>query len=87
MKVVSQLVEIHLPARQGEQVVDELMRGRASRLLQRSGYHQLRRLECQVRHGVIELHGTVSSYFLKQMAQEVLSRLDNSRVLNCIRVE
>jgi hypothetical protein len=65
---------------------DESLCRCARRLLELSGYRPLVRLECRVHHGVIELHGTVSSYFHKQMAQAVVLQLRGSTVQNYVRV-
>lgn len=43
--------------------------------LQSSGYRALWNLRCEMREGVIFLLGVVPSFFLKQVAQEVLLRL------------
>jgi hypothetical protein len=40
-----------------------------------SPYVALRRLRCEYRGGVLVLHGRVASYYLKQLAQEVVRRL------------
>lgn len=68
--------------RESDEALCRLARG----LLEMSAYRPLTRLDCRVRDGVIELHGTVSSFFLKQMAQTAVLPLNLSRVRNCIRV-
>ena len=55
--------------------------------LQSTGYRDLAKLGCHVNEGVIVLSGRVSSYYLKQLAQEAVLRLklalgiDNSVVV------
>ncbi len=68
--------------RESDESLCRLARG----LLEMSGYRPLTRLDCRVRDGVIELHGTVSSFFLKQMAQTAPLPLNPPRVRNCVRV-
>jgi len=47
----------------------------------------LRELRCQVDGGTVVLSGAVSSFFLKQMAQAVILRLEQvERVRNLIEV-
>lgn len=59
----------------------------AERLLGASGYTDLRRLRCDCHDGVVSIRGHLSSYFLKQMAQTLVSRIDGvRRVSNLIKV-
>ena len=44
--------------------------------LDNSPYPTMSRLDCQVIGGVIVLSGVVPTFYLKQLAQEVLLRLD-----------
>jgi osmotically-inducible protein OsmY len=41
-----------------------------------SKYAALRRLNCSVSAGVVEISGTVSSFYLKQLAQAAVMQLD-----------
>jgi hypothetical protein len=41
---------------------------------QASSYHELHRVECQPKDGCLVITATVSSYYLKQMAQSLLVR-------------
>ena len=43
--------------------------------LQSTGYRDLAKLGCHVNEGVVVLSGRVSSYYLKQLAQEAVLRL------------
>ncbi len=45
-----------------------------SRLL-RSPYVELRRISCEFREGILTLRGCVSSYYLKQIAQNLVGQL------------
>ncbi len=40
--------------------------------LLRSGFRELHSLSCEFHEGVLTLRGTVSSYYLKQVAQRIL---------------
>lgn len=55
--------------------------------LETSGYVPLARLGCQVHNGIVELSGVVPSYFMKQMAQAVVLRLEPVKgVRNLVQV-
>jgi osmotically-inducible protein OsmY len=57
------------------------------RVLLGTGYAALRRIDCRVDDGVVELSGTVPSFYCKQIAQTaVLSLKHVRRVENCLRV-
>lgn len=59
----------------------------AERRLRQSPYIELRRISCSVREGVLTLFGSVPSYYLKQMAQNVVGRLPGVREIeNCLEV-
>jgi len=59
----------------------------AERRLRQSPYIELRRISCCVREGVLTLFGSVPSYYLKQMAQNVVGRLPGVQgVENCLEV-
>jgi osmotically-inducible protein OsmY len=56
--------------------------------LSRSPYGQTHDLRIEAREGVIRLEGAVRSFFHKQMAQEVIRRLDGvERVENHLQVQ
>jgi hypothetical protein len=66
---------------------DAGLRSAAMKLLQSSGYAALRRLQCEIKEGVVIVHGIVASYFLKQMAQAVIQQLDGiQKVTNLVEV-
>jgi osmotically-inducible protein OsmY len=47
----------------------------AERCLRRSAYLDLKAISCVYREGVLVLRGRLPTYFLKQMAQEVVAHL------------
>lgn len=60
----------------------------AERVLRQSGYVALRRVQCEWQNGVIALGGKVPSFFLKQMAQTLVSQVEGvRRVENRIKVQ
>jgi osmotically-inducible protein OsmY len=61
---------------------DDLLCLKVTRGLQSSGYGLLQRLMCEVNNGVVTLSGAVPSFFLKQMAQEVVLGLEHARQVN-----
>jgi hypothetical protein len=66
---------------------DERLRRMLAHRLRTAGYPELRKLRVTVRDGTIGLHGEVSSYYLKQLAQEVVRRFDrNTELKNAVRV-
>jgi osmotically-inducible protein OsmY len=48
---------------------------KAHRALNNSHYMELRRLACDFHDGVLTLHGRVSSFYLKQVAQTVVKQI------------
>lgn len=66
---------------------DESICCQAEHALQASGYRDLCGLRCESGGGVITLDGQVGSFFLKQMAQTVVSRVYGvTRVINRVHV-
>jgi osmotically-inducible protein OsmY len=55
---------------------DQRIRQAAKEALSASGYRSLAAIDCQVDGGVVRLSGVVSSYYLKQVAQEVVLQLE-----------
>jgi osmotically-inducible protein OsmY len=67
---------------------DDLVTVRVLHALSQSGYGELRRLHCECHRGTVLLHGTVRSYFMKQMAQATAGRIDGvQRIDNRLRVQ
>ena len=59
----------------------------ASEALSSSKYIPLRQLNCRVADGVVEISGTVSSFYLKQLAQAAVLQLDQAgEVRNLVEV-
>jgi osmotically-inducible protein OsmY len=48
-------------------------------VLQVTGYRSLAQLSCEVKNGVVHLHGELPSYFLKQVAQETVRQVKGIR--------
>ncbi|MCY2996162.1 MAG: BON domain-containing protein [Planctomycetota bacterium] len=60
---------------------------RAEGCLQRSGYTALQNISCESRDGVLVLRGRVSSYYLKQLAQETVRRIEGvESIVNAVEV-
>jgi osmotically-inducible protein OsmY len=56
--------------------------------LSRSPYVTARDLRVETNEGVVRLEGAVRSFFHKQMAQELIRRVDGvERIENCLQVE
>ena len=59
----------------------------ANRALRRSPKLGLAHVSCELREGMAILHGKVSSFYLKQVAQELVKKVDEVQlVVNQIRV-
>jgi hypothetical protein len=65
---------------------DRRMHAAAVAVLSNSNYGALRRLSCRVTSGVVEISGTVPNFYLKQLAQEAVLRLEPGSVRNLIEV-
>lgn len=66
---------------------DRQMHAAATEVLSKSTYGPLRRLTCRVDDGVVEISGTVPNFYLKQLAQAAMQRIQPSgRVQNLIEV-
>ena len=50
--------------------------------LRRSRYPALRAVSCDYQDGVLVLRGCLPSYYLKQVAQEVVARLDGVQAVD-----
>ena len=56
--------------------------------LSRSPYVSARELRVEASEGVVRLEGAVRSFFHKQMAQELIRRVDGvERIENCVQVQ
>jgi osmotically-inducible protein OsmY len=66
---------------------DGSIREKVNRVLQETGYAPLRCIQCDVSDGVVELTGSVPSFYIKQLAQTAVLRLEQIRgIRNCLRV-
>jgi hypothetical protein len=66
---------------------DDGLRIAALKLLQSSSYTTLRRLRCEVMDAVVIVHGILPSYYLKQVAQTIVLRLEGIEgVMNLVEV-
>ena len=71
----------------GLEPVDDGLRIAALELFQSSGYTALRRLRCEVTDAVVIVHGVLPSYYLKQVAQTIIQRLEGVQsVMNLVEV-
>lgn len=52
--------------------VEEAILGEARQRLQARGYEELRSITCEYHEGMIILRGRLSSFYLKQLAQEAI---------------
>ena len=60
---------------------------RAETELRRNSYVALKNVACEFRDGVLILNGCLPTYYLKQVAQEAVARLDGiARIENRIEV-
>jgi hypothetical protein len=50
--------------------------------LQQSLYPELRRVLCNYRHGILTLYGVVSSFHVRQIAQELVQGLEGIEVID-----
>jgi len=60
----------------------QVVQAEALSQLQESGYHELHFVSCDFHEGVLTLRGRVSSFYLKQVAQEMIRRLDSAEEIN-----
>ena len=54
---------------------------RAWQRLSRSPYQELREVHCSSRDGVLVLQGKVSSFYLKQLAQEIARQIEGVEII------
>ena len=59
-----------------------LVQAEAQSRLRTSGYYELHLVSCDFHEGVLTLRGCVSSFYLKQVAQELIRRLDGAEEVN-----
>ena len=67
---------------------DDLIRSAVRQALNESGYCRVSQLEFDVLDGVVVLAGVVPSFYMKQLAQEIVRRIDIvSGIDNTVEVE
>jgi osmotically-inducible protein OsmY len=59
-----------------------LIEEEAERRLQQSLYPELRRILCNFRHGILTLYGVVSSFHVRQIAQELVQGLEGIEIID-----
>ena len=60
----------------------------AMQRIQSFQHSEMRRIECDFHKGLLVLHGRVSSYYLKQLAQESVRSIEGiARILNRLEVD
>ena len=60
----------------------DLASRRGEAALRSSSHPALRRLSCECYEGVLTIHGRVPTYYLKQVAQSLLGKLEGVEVIN-----
>jgi osmotically-inducible protein OsmY len=71
-----------------EQGTDNHLRDEIIQGLGRSGYHVLSAVQCEVQEGEVSLSGVVPSFFMKQIAQTIILRMDSvKRLSNHLEVQ
>ena len=66
----------------GYQRRNQWFRRRRNPNLRKSGYHELHLILRDFHEGVLTLRGRVSSFYLKQVARELIRRLDGAEEVN-----
>jgi hypothetical protein len=76
-------LSLDTPVQMGPPSVERAARKR----LAKTGYRSLGSVRCNYRDGTITLHGSVPSYYHKQIAQEAMRDVDNvETIVNQINV-
>jgi osmotically-inducible protein OsmY len=66
---------------------DRSIREAVNRVLRETGYVPFRKIQCDVSDGVVELTGNVPSFYVKQLAQTAVLRVEQIRgVKNLLHV-
>jgi hypothetical protein len=64
------------------EVNGRLIEEEAERRLQQSLYPELRRVLCNFRHGILIMYGVVSSFHVRQSAQELVQELEGIEIID-----
>ncbi len=59
-----------------------LIEEEADKRMQQSLYPELRRVLCNYRHGILTLYGVVSSFHVRQIAQELVQGLEGIEIID-----
>jgi hypothetical protein len=59
-----------------------LIEEEAEKRMQQSLYPELRRVLCNYRHGILTLYGVVSSFHVRQIAQELVQDLEGIEIID-----
>ena len=74
-------------ATQRRSAMDNKALDEAQRRLQASGYRALRSISCEYHEGMFVLRGKVPSFYMKQVAQELVRSVEGvSTIVNCLEV-
>ena len=66
---------------------DRVIKGEVARSIRELSCHQIRDVECVCQKGVVTLRGTLPTFYLKQVAQSIASKVPGvNRIVNDIRV-
>lgn len=73
---------IALPRRVAGENTGEVQAESAALRLRQAPYLELRQVVCSFQHGVLQLQGNVSSYYLRQVAQALVQGLDGVEAID-----
>jgi hypothetical protein len=87
------MIAIAYPLQEDQRIVieplssgDRQIHAAVSAAFAASNYTPLRQLNCTVVDGVVEISGTVSSFYLKQLAQAAVLQINAGGVRNLVQV-
>jgi hypothetical protein len=63
-------------------IMADSIEGKAESRLYESTYSELHHIECTFRHGILTLCGTVSTFFVRQIAQELIEDLEGIEIID-----
>lgn len=70
-----------LPKQKTDELPSDPAAARAWQRLSQSPYRELKGISCGIKNGVLVLRGQVSSFYLKQLAQEIVRRADGVQAI------
>jgi len=76
MQATSELESPGTPRTMVISSLDDVLMVAAEARLMNSPYLELHRVSCECHEGILTLHGCVSRYYLKQIAQHLVGRLN-----------